>query len=50
MAEARRKTNPKVLEVLTKSGFDNLIGKDNICSHITIALDRARVLAQDLKK
>jgi SulP family sulfate permease len=42
--------NPKVLEVLTKSGFDNLIGKDNICSHITIALERARVLAEQLEK
>ena len=42
--------NPKVLEVLTKSGFDNLIGKDNICSHITIALDRAKMLAQELEK
>ena len=41
--------NPKVLEVLTKVGFDQLIGKDNICSHITIALERARVLAEGLK-
>ena len=41
--------NPKVLEVLTKAGFDQLIGKDNICSHITIALERARVLAEGLK-
>lgn len=37
--------NPKVMEVLTKAGFDQLIGKDNICPHITIALERARVLA-----
>ena len=41
--------NPKVMEVLTKSGFDKIIGKDNICSHITIALDRARVLAAQLE-
>ena len=41
--------NPKVMEVLTKAGFDQLIGKDNICSHITIALERARVLAEGLK-
>ena len=41
--------NPKVLEVLTKAGFDQLIGKENICSHITIALERARVLAEGLK-
>ena len=41
--------NPKVMEVLTKSGFDCIIGKENICSHITIALERARVLAEGLK-
>ena len=41
--------NPKVMEVLTKSGFDKLIGKENICSHITIALERARVLAAQLE-
>lgn len=40
--------NPKVMEVLTKAGFDDLIGKDNICSHITIALERAKVLTQEL--
>jgi SulP family sulfate permease len=42
--------NPKVMEVLTKSGFDDLIGKENICSHITIALERSRVLAEGLKR
>ena len=36
------------MEVLTKADFDDLIGKDNICSHITIALERARVLAEGL--
>jgi SulP family sulfate permease len=41
--------NPKVMEVLTKSGFDSIIGKENICSHITIALERARVLAEELE-
>lgn len=41
--------NPKVMEVLSKAGFDELIGKDNICSHITIALERSRVLAEELK-
>ena len=40
--------NPKVMEVLTKAGFDDLIGKDNICSHITIALERAKVLTEEL--
>ena len=42
--------NPKVMKVLTKAGFDELIGKDNICSHITIALDRAREIAAQFKK
>jgi len=42
--------NEKVLEVLTKAEFDKLIGKENICSHITIALERARVLAEGLEK
>ncbi len=41
--------NDKVLGVLTKAGFDELIGKENICSHITIALERARVLASEIK-
>ena len=40
--------NDKVMEVLTKAGFDELIGKENICSHITIALERAKVLTQEL--
>lgn len=40
--------SPKVMAVLTKSGFDNIVGKENICSHITIALERARVLAAEL--
>ena len=42
--------NPKVLEVLAKSGFDTLIGKENICPDITVALERARVLAGQLEK
>jgi len=33
--------NEKVHEVLEKSGFNDLLGKDNICSHINIALARA---------
>ena len=41
--------NDKVLDVLTKAGFDELIGKENICSHITIALEPARVLASEIK-
>ena len=42
--------NPKVMKVLTKAGFDQLIGKENICSHITIALERARELAAQFEK
>ena len=42
--------NPKVMEVLTKAGFDKLIGKENICSHITIALERAREIAAQFEK
>jgi len=34
--------NEKVHAVLEKSGFNDLLGKENICSHINIALDRAK--------
>jgi len=36
--------NPTVQAVLHKAGFDTMLGEDNICSHINIALDRARQL------
>ena len=36
--------NPTVQAVLHKAGFDAMLGEDNICSHINIALDRARQL------
>jgi SulP family sulfate permease len=36
--------NPTVQAVLHKSGFDAMLGPDNICSHINIALDRAKQL------
>ncbi len=36
--------NEKVQAVLHKAKFDEMIGADNICSHINIALDRARQL------
>ena len=36
--------NEKVQAVLHKAKFDELVGSDNICSHINIALDRARQL------
>ena len=36
--------NPTVQAVLHKARFDEIVGTDNICSHINIALDRARQL------
>ncbi|MGI6220098.1 MAG: SulP family inorganic anion transporter [Bacteroidaceae bacterium] len=36
--------NEKVHATLEKSGFNSLIGKKNICSHINLALERAREL------
>ena len=36
--------NPKVQAVLHKAGFDQMLGEENICSHINIALDRANQL------
>ncbi len=37
--------NPTVQAVLQKAGFDQLLGEENICSHINIALERAKSLA-----
>ena len=34
--------NPKVDEVLRRNGFDELLGEQNICNHIDLALARAR--------
>ena len=36
--------NEKVQAVLHKAGFDKMLGEDNICSHINIALERAKQL------
>ena len=33
--------NPNVMKVLEKAGMDELVGKENICSHISLALKRA---------
>jgi len=38
--------NPKVHNVLARSGFYELIGEDNICSHINIALAKAREIVE----
>ena len=37
--------NDKVQAVLHKAGFDQMLGEENICSHINIALERAKALA-----
>ena len=36
--------NDKVQAVLHKAGFDQMLGEENICSHINIALERAKNL------
>ena len=36
--------NPRVQQVLHKARFDTLLGEKNICSHITLALQRANEL------
>ena len=33
--------NPKVMKVIEDAGMDDIVGKENICSHINIALKRA---------
>ena len=33
---------PSVQETLHKAGFDQLIGMENVCSHIQLALQRAQ--------
>ncbi|MBD5280341.1 MAG: STAS domain-containing protein [Bacteroides sp.] len=40
--------NHNVKSVLEHAGIDNLIGKDHICSHITIAVKMANKLVQQL--
>lgn len=40
--------NPSVKEVLEHAGIDKLIGKDHVCSHITIAVKMANKLAAQL--
>ena len=39
--------NEKVQAVLHKAGFDQMLGEENICSHINIALQRAKSLIKD---
>lgn len=42
--------NPQVHKVLTKSGFANKIGDDNICSNIHEALEKAKIAVEILRK
>ena len=39
--------NEKVHETLENAGFCNLLGKDNICPNINVALDRAKELIEE---
>ncbi len=34
--------NPQVMKVIEDAGMDDIVGKENICSHINIALKRAQ--------
>ena len=34
--------NPRVMKVIVDAGLDEIVGKENICSHISIALERAK--------
>ncbi|MBR4843177.1 MAG: sulfate permease [Bacteroidaceae bacterium] len=40
--------NPQVMKVIEDAGMDDIVGKENICSHINIALKRAEeILARE---
>lgn len=41
---------PKVEAVLAKAGFNELLGQDNICSHINLALERADEILATARK
>jgi SulP family sulfate permease len=38
--------NPKVEAVLKRNNFNKLLGEENICSHIDLALARAREIVK----
>ena len=40
--------NENVHKVLEKSGFYTLLGKENICSNINVALDRAKEIVESV--
>ena len=39
--------NPKVMKVIEDAGMDDVVGKENICSHINIALKRAEEIIEN---
>lgn len=39
--------NPQVMKVLENAGMDDVVGKENICSHINLALKRAQDLIEN---
>ena len=39
--------NPNVMRVLEKAGLDEIVGKENICSHISLALKRAEEIVAE---
>ena len=39
--------NPKVMKVIKDAGMDEIVGKENICSHINIALKRAEEILSE---
>ncbi len=39
--------NPQVMKVIEDAGMDNVLGKENICSHINIALKRAEEILSE---
>ncbi len=39
--------NPQVMKVIEDAGMDDIVGKENICSHINIALKRAQEIIEN---
>lgn len=41
--------NPQPMSVMKKAGFDKMVGKENFCSNIDAALERAKKLQSEMK-
>jgi SulP family sulfate permease len=39
--------NPSVMKVLKNAGMEDVVGKENICSHISLALERAQKIVSE---